>query len=254
MEKTKFIKYLLFLIINLNLITADALPYYVFVNSVPKCGTHLLMKALSLILNVEYAGHSNMELLHEYKNYHQTNFVYGSHVSFLEVDKLKNFFNCDKIKKFLIIRDPRDFVVSLSYYMKKHYASFNISENEEQPAIMSEILLSYNTILYHYDSFALRYLNNSDYLIIKFEDLIGVHGGGTYEKQKETLIKMIQYLELEPSEDLINYVINNLFGDTGTFREGKIGSWKDEFNFHQKVFFHEKYNWLISALGYSLEW
>lgn len=254
MEKTKFIKYLLILIINFNLITADDLPYYVFVNSVPKCGTHLLMKALSLILNVGYHGDGNLESLNEHKNFHQTNFVYGSHVSFQEKDKLKNFFNSDKIKKFLIIRDPRDFVVSLSYWMKKNSGLYNLDENEEQLAIMGKLILSYHTILFHYDLFALSYLNNSDYLIIKFEDLIGVHGGGTYEKQKETLIKMIQHLELEPSEDLINYVINNLFGDTGTFREGKIDSWKNEFNFEQKVFFHKKYNWLLSALGYSLEW
>jgi hypothetical protein len=211
------------------------------------------MKTLSLILNVECSGNDNLELLNDHKNHYNTNFVYGSHVSFQQIDKLTNFFNSDKIKKFLIIRDPRDFVVSLSYWMKKNNILFNINENVEQPAIMANLILSYHTILYHYDLFALRYLN-SDFLIVRFEDLIGSHGNSTYEKQKETLIKIIRHLELEPSDELLNHVINNLFGNSATFREGKIGSWKNEFNFEQKVFFHKKYNWLISALGYSLEW
>ena len=46
---------------------AQDLPYYVYINSVPKCGTHLAMKTIGLILDKPFLGNADIDALSEYK-------------------------------------------------------------------------------------------------------------------------------------------------------------------------------------------
>ena len=228
---------------------AKDLPYYVYIKSVPKCGTHLAMKAIGLILDKPFGGNYNIDLLSECKRKYDKNFIYAAHGSYEDIVKVDNFFENKPRKNFLVIRDPRDFIVSYSYWMKKHQLALEINK-----LIDEWIGGATSSIHDHYRLFYFDWLaNNPKAFVIKFEDLIGSQGGGSDKKQLETLIRMMKYLEVKPTNKLLKHVKDNLFGDTGTFREGKIGAWKREFSDEQKVLFHEKYSDLLNKLGYSID-
>ena len=72
------------------------------------------------------------------------------------------------------------------------------------------------------------------FLTIKFEDLIGFAGGGDETKQKLVIANIARHLNIKPQKKLLNKVVKNLFGGTGTFRKGQIGSWRYEFTAEMK--------------------
>jgi hypothetical protein len=241
---------------------AQDLPYYVYINSVPKCGTHLAMKAIGLILGKPFGGNRNIDILHELKKIHDKNFIYAAHTSYTNISKVDNFFENKPRKDFLVIRDPRDFIVSFSYWIKKDQQRWPYWSSLEINKLINEWIHGLNFLTYElsfstYDNYNFFYFdwlaNNPKSFVIRFEDLIGSQGGGSDQKQIETLIRMMEYLEVEPTDKLLKHVQDNLFGSTGTFREGKIGAWKKEFSDEQKVLFHEKYSDLLNKLGYSID-
>ena len=232
---------------------AQDLPYYVYINSVPKCGVHLAMKTISLILNNnDWVRGSDINFFQDQKNNNGSNTLYCSHGEGKDFLIFDEFFKNKFRKYFLVIRDPRDVVVSHAYFIKKYPSLWEGGDLKIVNKLITEILESDILDRWH-NSFYFDWLdNNSKAFVIRFEDLIGSQGGGSDEKQLETLIRMMEYLEVEPTSELLKHVIDNLFGDTGTFREGQIGAWKKEFSDEQKVLFHEKYSDLLNKLGYSI--
>ena len=99
---------------------AQDLPYYVYINSVPKCGTHLALKAVGLILDKPFVGNADIDYLYEHKKIYDKNLIYAAHTSYENIAKVDNFFENKPRKDFLVIRDPRDFTVSYSYWIKKY--------------------------------------------------------------------------------------------------------------------------------------
>ena len=234
---------------------AKDLPYYVYINSVPKCGTHLALKAVGLILDKPFEGNSDIDNLSESKIIYDKNFIYAAHIRYENIAKVNDFFENKPRKDFLVIRDPRDFIVSYSYWIKKNPEVWPDQSSLEINQLIDDWIQARNTfaIYDNYNFFYFDWLaNNSKAFVIRFEDLIGSQGGGSDKKQLETLTKMMKYLGVKPTNKLLKHVKDNLFGDTGTFREGKIGAWKREFTDEQKVLFHEKYSDLLNRLGYSI--
>ena len=244
----------IFLILNLIFFQIDS-SSYIFVNSVPKCGTYLTVKLLEIIYNYDSTLFLNPIDAIDQKNKNGKKHIYGSHLNYDRISELNLFFDYDKIKTILVIRDPRDFVVSLAYWMKKNpvdYIKWNV-ENKTINELISEIILSYNVIEEYYKAFYFDWVFNcNDFFVIKFEDLIGIKGEGSDSKQKEIIINLCKYLDIIPSDDLFEKVKNNLFGNSGSFREGKIGSWRKEFTYNQKIEFIKRYHWLFSTLDYAI--
>jgi sulfotransferase 6B1 len=86
---------------------------------------------------------------------------------------------------------------------------------------------------------------------VKFEDLIGEKGGGSLPRQQETIIRIAQYLGYKLSQADLQTIIDNLFGGTYSFREGKIGEWKHYFNDQHKTAFKKIAGQLLIDLGYE---
>ena len=230
---------------------AQDLPYYVYINSVPKCGTHLALKTIGLILDKPFAGNANIDNLSTRKKRHDKNFIYAAHIKYGNISKVDNFFENKPRKDFLVIRDPRDVIVSSAYWIKKHPLVWPYESTLEINQLIDIVSLS---IYDNYNFFYFDWLNNnSKAFVIKFEDLIGLQGGGSDKKQSVTLLMMMKHLGVKPTSKLLKHVKDNLFGKTNTFREGKIGAWKKEFSDEQKVLFHEKYSDLLNKLGYSID-
>ncbi|MDR3647105.1 MAG: hypothetical protein P4L22_06200 [Candidatus Babeliales bacterium] len=86
---------------------------------------------------------------------------------------------------------------------------------------------------------------------IKFENLVGPKGGGTLEKQLAEIKKIAHHLGKHLSDKEIKEVAKNLFGESNTFRKGKIGSWKKHFNDDHKNHFKRLAGSLLINLGYE---
>ena len=72
----------------------------------------------------------------------------------------------------------------------------------------------------------LKWNNESNCLLIHFEDLIGEKGGGSQEQQENVVKNLAEYLDIELDDniDKVNQIYNP---SSRTFRIGKIDSWKD---------------------------
>lgn len=93
-------------------------------------------------------------------------------------------------------------------------------------------------------------------LLVRFEDLVGERGGGSCAAQRKSIEQICSYLDLDVDKQKIASVQENLFGSSGTFRKGQIGSWRSEFSEEHKVAVKEVAGNLLIELGYeeSLDW
>ena len=229
----------------------------VFSLSVPKSGTYLLDTLLTAMGFI----HDNFsDIPEENRDLKPGHYYPLRHIlpDFMCIDYIKapsllfTFLNSVTV---MIYRDPRDVIVSWANYIPKDWAyQFHhidtvymkgLSPEKRISALingdypipiylyghkgfynMRELLLSY----YRWLKYPLQNL-----VPIKFEDLIGPNGGGSYEKQIDT-IWLLQLALHRPGrpEDFAGKVFSR---SSPTFRKGRIGSYLEEFtDVHVKEF------------------
>ncbi len=212
------------------------------VNSIPKSGTHLLAKVINN-MGFKHAGQINHpeinnvpshrlltmeEIEQKMKSLKKGRYVVG-HKSFDEdFDKL---LRKNKFSHILIVRDPRDVAVSKAFYLLKkpeaalHAHFTGLSERERFIACINGVPERMRSIAEIYNIF-MPWLNESSCLMIKFEDLVGSQGGGSDEKQSETLGHISGHLGLSFDESKLKEIALKSFNKNSvTFRKGKIGDW-----------------------------
>jgi hypothetical protein len=92
-------------------------------------------------------------------------------------------------------------------------------------------------------------------LVIKFEDLIGPKGTGNLELQRSSIIRIAEYLNISLNEQQINYICENLWGNTMSFRKGIIGDWKNYFTEEiKKIFIERGGGDVLIELGYETDY
>ncbi len=234
--------------------------------SIPKAGTHLAIKALTLLdiegIKYNYNTEKNEKSrvhdsyqkmsVKDYANRAFSRLAYrlqknkSKRKSFLVhlpyTPKYEPFFkNCTKAN-FLIIRDPRDQLISL--------AATSIKDPLNREKFLQEIMLDLLQgtekqrpwsprhggcdllwsvgIVKFYEAF-LKWAEQPNFYIVRFERLIGEQGGGTTQAQIQELKNMAAHLGATVSDEKINEVVNNLFGETRTFKQGQTASWKKYF-------------------------
>lgn len=264
-----FFKYF-FVILILNSYFLKAVDE-IFLLSVPKSGSHLIQKCLSLI-NKEF-GITSAQVPISHAGFNPENVEYLQNLS-----KKYQYL-------FLNIRDPRDQIISFIHHVfgpkilnqepvgyVKHYSvnSRNLSFDE---ILLCSICfgsawyqyfhrqcnnkVDCNGILNFYKPYLIC-LNNPAYNFcsIKFENLVGPKGGGSLDLQYAEISKICNHLKLNPTPENIKNIADNLFGDTRTFRDGQIGSWKKHFKQVHKICFKEIAGQLLIDLGYEkdLNW
>jgi hypothetical protein len=238
----------------------------VIVLPVPKCGTHLLVNILLQIFgsnNVHgFEGEHKMALIDDtYLSTHElSNKLYCGHIwhSGNLSDKLK------KVPKIILVRDPRDYVVSHAH----HYDYLNIKENDvdeffqklDDSDKLSAAILGVTTrngiISPVYDMFvnyAIKWLDSSC-MVVRFEDLVSSTPGKIEEKTINVVKSIIKFIAPDTSFD--SNIMDDIFLGSDpsisiTFRKGKVGKWKEEFNpLHIKQFKITAPS-LLSSLGYE---
>lgn len=245
----------------------------VLANSIPKSGTNLLKNCLYYFPSLRTAHrHSSIkryrhigskELKNTLKHIRRGHYFTG-HVPYTEINAkiLKN----NNIQSILIMRDPRDVVVSHMHWVTEKKVDHRLRPYYRSlPSDYERLMASlkgfsgehtadgkpFEGVKTWFKDF-MPWRKKTYNLTIKFEDLIGHRGGGDNKKQLETITKIAKHLGLEIDMDTLRYIADNTFSSgTHTFRKGKIGGWKDHFDEKCKDEIKNKIgNWIIE-LGYE---
>lgn len=161
----------------------------------------------------------------------------------------------------VVIRDPRDVVLSLVRYVMKqpghrlHAALSAMSPEERVLASIRGMPESAGGLL----DIAAR----CDHILawtrddtlpvhrITFERLVGAGGGGDAAAQRDTLAALIDFLGLRVSPGQVDAIAGQLFGGTRTFQRGTIGGWREEFTPAHTAAMKDVAGDLLIDLGYA---
>lgn len=245
----------------------------VFGNAMPKAGSHLLIQILYGLAEIgpfykpgfppvnrfEDNSHlSEAEILTEIKSMRSGEIRFG-YISSREpfIEPLRK----DDLAHIFISRDPRDLLVSHVFYalniheghaMHEYYNhELNTMEERLNVAIEGCELpgLELPNVRERYQN-NLPWLDDERVLSVRFEDII--------LNRRETLGQIVDYianfgveLALPPSGviDVLERSIRPK--DSGTFRKGQPGNWKEHFSEENKRRFKETAGDLLIRLGYE---
>jgi hypothetical protein len=222
--------------------------------SIPKCGTHLMGKLLS-ILSDQHHRTPGIRVMHGFEQIVEDTLQLHKEGKFGHIHynlSKKGIRICKEydIRLFFIYRDPRDQIIA-----------WVMSENtQDQRSINDKIADAIDpTKEYFWGYYGINdvYINIAPWstvpsvCAVKFEDLVGPAGGGSIEKQHKTIQCVVHHLGLTLSDAVITFVANGLFGNSTTFREGKIGAWKEHFTQEHKDLFKKHAGQILIDLGYE---
>jgi hypothetical protein len=101
-----------------------------------------------------------------------------------------------------------------------------------------------------YNSY-LRWIDEPNVYTTTFENLVGPNGGGSRNKQIMQVINIAKHLGKNITKQEAEKIADSLFGDSYTFRIGKIGSWRGYFSENHKNLFKKYCNDILVKLGYE---
>lgn len=227
-----------------------------------KSGTHLLEKYLKLLLSTtdeQYEKiNSSIERRYIGKGVGDKSlFLKFSHIATPGKNRLEV---PDRSKMILLIRDPRDVLISAIHFIPTmpkglkgvkngpfiHQWSKYTTE-ERITSLLTEKCLDQNLEKFLNKNFlkkeifppsmtnfltqgyrAIELFERPNTLVIRFEDLVGQQGGGCSQAQYQAMEEIALFIGKEFNEEVYEKISKDLFGATKTFRKGKIGSWKQE--------------------------
>lgn len=254
-----FIKALsLFLIFFSSLYSKNDLPEFGVI-SIPKSGTHLINKAVYLLTGYEPRPGLPNPIKPEENVFYYMHFPLAESVVTVTGSPV-NYFS--SVKKIIMIRDLRDVCISTVYHiLKNRWPAFEKLDWFQTLSFDDQLMyvITNDLPLFPYSkcfSDAVFWINNSDALVVRFEDLVGSKGNGSDELQKSELTKIAKFLEIDIDSNSIDQLAKELFGiDSGlltyTFRKGKINEWKTLFNEQHKEAFKKRFNPSLILLGYE---
>ena len=237
----------------------------VLANSIPKCGTNLLIRVFILIFPyhrplLRTLNQNNLHKLHISQN--KFNSVIPAHLDYETYSFHKSKFV--GLRSVLIVRDPRDMLVSNIHYLKKdkkhrlHNYFNGLSFKDSVMAVVDglskeEIGLECASkgVVEMYEDYS-AWVRSNECLVVRFEDLVGVAGGGNSNTQFAVLSDMFDYVGLSVNNQGIKLVQEGLFGKKSrTFRKGLIGSWSNELDSDDKFFVNERLGDILNIYGYT---
>ncbi len=250
----------------------------VLANSMPKAGTHLLQRALQLLPGIVHSGYFLSHIHHSHRLQDVATFeprlrrlgrgcFVGAHLPFTEADAAR--LAAMGYRHVVIIRDPRDVVVSHFHHIlgrptnRWHGDFLRLPDDRTRLTALIDGLpaeaVACRIPLVAIGDELRAYVRWREHgaLIVRFEDLIGEHGGGTRAAQLATLRSLDDYLELAtPAATLEAIAAELYFPRANTFRKGVIGDWRDHLQPEHERAFKERAGTLLVDLGYEadLDW
>lgn len=170
------------------------------------------------------------------------------------------------IAHILIVRDPRDVAVSgfnyITYKDHRHRLHHFLRNLKDDSARLLAIIEGIDGdkladgraslgLAEHYRGF-LEWRRDRRCLLIKFEDLVGLRGGGCVKRQRQTIQDIGAHLSLPLDCATVDRICNQAFHQGGrTFHQGQIGAWKKHFRNEHKKSFKQSFDAILEELGYE---
>ncbi|NGX63972.1 MAG: hypothetical protein KR126chlam6_01395 [Candidatus Anoxychlamydiales bacterium] len=236
--------------------------------TLPKAGTHLLVKCLYLlgalpeISESKFGGITLSQKLQE---------NHGWHLNAAILDGIYS----SSHKYLIMVRDVRDAILSIHNWMPYlwikldrpdlYEKTINSFEGDADKQIYNLIIqnpdASGSSLLGLYHLAILLYNQREqlpNIMFIKFEDLIGQNGGGDLSKQCQTIKKIVEFLDIVTISDKeIQTIAEKLWGDTETFNvsnsKGQVGTWKKKLKREHIQAIDHHWNEYLSLFGYEIE-
>lgn len=240
----------------------------VLANSMPKAGTHLLLRVLSLFPSLipRWSYHVDIHTPDLYSKIEQIRKGQFLSAHLYWTQELSDLLVQHHVHALLIIRDLRDIAISNAYYITYMNPDHRLSSyfkglNSDAERLMASIVgiegerLSDSVRSRSIGEHAMAYvpwLNDPNCLIIRFEDLIGSHGGGNDHTQLATIKQIAGFLDITLSDSHAHDIAKLVYNPNAqTFRKGTIGDWRNHFDSSHKKAFQETAGKALSELGYS---
>jgi adenylylsulfate kinase len=215
---------------------------FIFVISIPKAGSHMLLK---LIQNFGFYGPGDINNIKSDGSFY---YLTDRHT---EISYFSAFHGPSRhVELFFtqpalfVYRDPRDIAVSLSHFLSEPPTRFlsepgipplfhpfvpyfkSLPSNHERlkKAICGAPVIG--SIRDFVMPFA-GWLEMPNIIPIRFEDLVGPNGGGSFDAQFETILKL--QLKLHAPGRPLDFMGRAFDKESPTFRKGQIGSYLEEF-------------------------
>lgn len=228
------------------------------ITTVPKSGTHLLSKAIKLMTGQQAFWGKDVDTVNPW----ELNSIYDNQFYLLHAICTPYNYDLIKYRNFkviLMIRDPRDVLISWAHWLKESPGNKGFYECHTLSDLISCLIKNYRlshletqTLVEFFEQY-LCWLQYPDVYITSFEKLVGPLGGGDQISQENEIINLSTFLDIPLKQPKIKKISKALFGDTATFRQGKIGSWKEELTFKQKQALKciPRFTGLLIKLGYE---
>jgi hypothetical protein len=167
-------------------------------------------------------------------------------------------------KVIFLMRDPRDQLISMLYYIKEknweyyelsnHTIFATLSMDEQIDEMITGRLFGHsvpNEIIKH--RMPWMSLPEDFVYTAHFENLVGKKGGGSEEAQRNEILNIANFLNIQLTEEKLEEILEKSYGKPGerTFRSGQIGSWKHYFNELHKNNFKLIFGKELIELGYE---
>jgi len=182
-----------------------------------------------------------------------------SHVAFSsEMEKIMQERNC---VVFFILRDPRDWVISVIHHPNKSGVDIfgSVNDNPDFQSLDMDDKIDYiirGTKSYYSASEVfqrfLPWLESPVCCPLRFEALIGPRGGACSEKEHLTELRKITHaLQLDISDEKLLEIFDEASAEKINLVKGKAGTWKEYFNDDHKDIFKDKFGDLLFKLRYE---
>lgn len=285
----KKIYFLIFIMISVLTLDGHTNPSQQIISiSIPKCGTHLITKCISLITGRKTVEYGPDDIRYDRRYIHNgahftvtpddfTFFTHLPHNKFWLThllplpEYIEQLSVTDTHSIFFLYRDPRDQIVSLMHWIRKMRKQDNgtykstvdqLSNAELITALIQGCKLHHsddkhtthivtNDINVRYRTY-LQWQDMPGICTVRFEDLVGSQGNGSDEAQWEAVRTIALHMGITLNDYDLNRIAAHLFGRK-TFREGQIGSWKKIFTESHKKLFKEVAGQLLIDLGYETD-
>jgi hypothetical protein len=226
--------------------------------TMPKSGTHLLMKFWYLLTGQYPYTHPNAD--HHWCYYWEH--FYSNSETLLS--------NLNDPKKIVVmnIRDPRDVCVSAVYHLlnspnswldsaeKERFSAFDF--NEQLSYVLNDTKHTLSPLFYLKQLIDL--LKDPMIMVCSFEKLVGISGGGDTELQVEQIFSITNAFDLNLSQIELDYLVESIHGlhetkdFSSTFRCGQIGLWKECFTEEHIKICKKNMGMELIQLGYEKDY
>ena len=243
----------------------------ILVNSIPKSGTNLLSRVFVVVFGIpRYFSKTITD--DDFKRRGEgwldsklkSNRFLVSHLPFSE--GLANYLENSNVIQVLVVRDPRDIVVSNARYIHKdkthrlspYYRKFLHSEEERISASISGVngvvegkpvsSLSIDKYINSYSGWLL----DRNTVVVSYEDLVGVNGGGDESRQLEAVNRIAEKCFRVKLDSKYHLRLQQIYtSGSRTFHSSKIATWKKAFSKKNESEFNKIAGEVLDKYGYG---